>query len=66
MLGLLKKMFGSKPVEAAPEVPYKVEAPAPSVAEQTAASKEKAVAAAKKSTAKKPPAAKTPRKPRVK
>ena len=27
MLGLLKKMFGAKPVEATTEVPYKVEKP---------------------------------------
>jgi len=67
MLGLIKKLFGSKPVESV-EVPYKVETPPvdtadiaiaqlpnPSAAEVTAENKAVAVAKAKRASAKKAP-----------
>jgi hypothetical protein len=78
MLGLIKKLFGSKPVESV-EVPYKVETPPvevaqpavePTVAEVTAENKAVAVAKAKRAPAKKAPikkaaAPKAPRKPKA-
>ena len=78
MLGLIKKLFGSKPVESV-EVPYKVETPPvevaqpsaePTAAEVTAENKAVAVAKAKRAPAKKAPikkvaAPKAPRKPKT-
>ena len=76
MLGLIKKLFGSKPVESV-EVPYKVETPpvevSQPVVEPTAAevsAENKAVAKAKRAPAKKAPIKKTaapkaPRKPKA-
>ena len=78
MLGLIKKLFGSKPVESV-EVPYKVETPPveiaqpsvePTAAEVTAENKAVAVAKAKRAPAKKPAvkkaaAPKAPRKPKA-
>ena len=78
MLGLIKKLFGSKPVESV-EVPYKVETPPvevaqpvvePTSAEVSAENKAVAVAKAKRAPAKKPavkkaPAPKAPRKPKA-
>lgn len=78
MLGLLKKMFGSKPAEPV-AVPYKVETPPvevaqpavePTAAKITAENKAKAVAKAKRAPAKKAPikkaaAPKAPRKPKA-
>jgi hypothetical protein len=78
MLGLIKKLFGSKPVESV-EVPYKVEtSPAevaqpvvePTAAEVSAENKAVAVAKAKRAPTKKPavkkaPAPKAPRKPKT-
>ena len=78
MLGLIKKLFGSKPVESV-EVPYKVETPPvevaqpsvePTAAEVTAENKAVAVAKAKRAPAKKPTvkkaaAPKAPRKPKA-
>ncbi len=78
MLGLIKKLFGSKPVESV-EVPYKVETPPvevaqpavePTAAEVTAENKAVAVAKAKRAPTKKPavktPAvSKAPRKPKA-
>ena len=72
MLGLIKKLFGSKTVESV-AVPYKVETPPvdtadiaiaqlpdPSAAEVTAKNKAVAVAKAKRAPAKKAPAKKAP------
>ena len=80
MLGLIKKLFGSKPVESV-EVPYKVETPPvdtaaiaqlpdPSAAAVSAENKAVAVAKAKRAPAKKAPikkaaAPKAPRKPKA-
>ena len=78
MLGLIKKLFGSKPVESV-EVPYKVETPPvevaqpavkPTATEVTAENKAVAVAKAKRAPAKKAPikkaaAPKAPRKPKA-
>ena len=78
MLGLIKKLFGSKPVESV-EVPYKVETPPvevaqpavkPTAAEVTAENKAVAVAKAKRAPAKKAPIKKAaepkaPRKPKA-
>ena len=78
MLGLIKKLFGSKPVESV-EVPYKVETPPaevaqsvvePTAAEVSAENKAVAVAKAKRAPTKKPavkkaPAPKAPRKPKA-
>jgi hypothetical protein len=78
MLGLIKKLFGSKPVESV-EVPYKVETPVvevaqpsvePTVADVTTENKEVAVAKAKRAPAKKPAVKtaavpKAPRKPKA-
>ncbi len=78
MLGLIKKLFGSKPVESV-EVPYKVETPPvevvqpavePTAAEVTTENKAVAVAKAKRAPAKKAPIKKTavpkaPRKPKA-
>jgi hypothetical protein len=78
MLGLIKKLFGSKPVESV-EVPYKVETPLvevaqpavePTAAEVTTENKAVAVAKAKRAPAKKAPIKKTaapkaPRKPKA-
>jgi hypothetical protein len=78
MLGLIKKLFGSKPVEPV-AVPYKVETPPveavqpsvePTAAEVTAKNKAAAVAKAKRAPAKKAPikkaaAPKAPRKPKA-
>jgi hypothetical protein len=66
MLGLIKKLFGSKPAETVAEVPYKVEtpvveaAPAPAEAKpvKTAKAKKPAV---KKATTRKPRAPKAPK-----
>ena len=80
MLGLLKKMFGAKPVDVvAPAAPYKVETPPvevaqpsvePTAAEVSAENKAVAVAKAKRAPAKKAPikkaaAPKAPRKPKA-
>ena len=81
MLGLLKKMFGAKPVDvvASGAAPYKVETPPveaaqpsvePTVAEVTTENKEVAVAKAKRAPAKKPAVktaavTKAPRKPKA-
>ena len=68
MINFIKKLFGSKPVETVAEVPYKVEAVAPTpVAEQAtqAVVESIAPAKAKKAPAKKAPAAKKPRAPKV-
>jgi hypothetical protein len=77
MLGLLKKIFGVKPVEPVIEVAYKIETPvvdtpvvvAKDTAEITAENKAKAVAKIKRAPAKKAPvkkaAAKAPRKPKT-
>jgi hypothetical protein len=78
MLGLIKKLFGSKPAEPV-AVPYKVETPPvevttpsiePTAAEVTAKNKAVAVAKAKRAPAKKAPAKKVaapkaPRKPKA-
>jgi hypothetical protein len=78
MLGLIKKLFGSKPVEPV-AVPYKVETPPveaaqptvePTAAEVTAENKAVAVAKAKRAPSKKAPikkaaAPKAPRKPKA-
>ena len=78
MLGLIKKLFGSKPVESV-VVPYKVETPPvevaqpvvePTSAEVSAENKAVAVAKAKRAPAKKAPIKKTavpkaPRKPKA-
>jgi hypothetical protein len=78
MLGLIKKLFGGKPVESV-EVPYKVETPPvevttpsvePTAAEVTAENKAVAVAKAKRAPSKKAPikkaaAPKAPRKPKA-
>ena len=77
MLNLLKKLFSAKPApvaETVPEVPYKVETPAPTVAEQATqaavesiapkAPAKKKPAAPKKPAGEKKPAA--PKKPRTK
>ena len=74
MLGLIKKLFGSKPAEPV-AVPYKVETPPvetvqPTAAEVTAENKAVAVAKAKRAPAKKAPvkkaaAPKAPRKPKA-
>ena len=78
MLGLIKKLFGNKPVESV-EVPYKVETPPveavqpsvePTAAEVSAENKAVAVAKAKRAPAKKAPikkaaAPKAPRKPKA-
>ena len=65
MLGLLKKMFGVKPVETAAEVPYKVETPAePSAELKIVAELSDAIhdtdKPAKKAPVKKPATAKKP------
>ena len=74
MLGLLKKMFGSKPAESV-AVPYKVETPPvevvqpvvePTAAEVTAENKAVAKRApSKKAPIKKAAAPKAPRKPKA-
>jgi hypothetical protein len=78
MLGLIKKLFGSKPAESV-AVPYKVETPPveiaqplvePTAAEVSAENKAVAVAKAKRAPAKKAPikkvaAPKAPRKPKT-
>ena len=63
MINFIKKLFGSKPVETVAEVPYKVEAAAPTpVAEQATQAVVESIAPAKKPAAKKP---KAPRKPKA-
>ena len=65
MINFIKKLFGSKPVETVAEVPYKVEAAAPTpVAEQATQAVVESIAPAKKPAAKKAPAAKKPKAPR--
>ena len=78
MLGLIKKLFGSKPTESV-AVPYKVETPPvevvqpavePTAAEVSAENKAVAVAKAKRAPAKKAPikkaaVPKAPRKPKT-
>jgi hypothetical protein len=65
MLGLIKKLFGAKPVETVVEVPYKVEAAAAPVVEATPAFPVEAKPA-KATKAKKPAVKKaTTRKPRA-
>jgi hypothetical protein len=72
MIGFIKKLFGSKPAEAATasEVPYKVEVPVTPtpVAEKAAEAVVKSIAKpAKKPVPKKPAATKkAPRKPKSK
>jgi len=67
MINFFKNLFGGKPVETVPEVPYKVEvAPAPTpVAEQATQAVVESIAPAKKPAAKKAPAAKKPRAPKA-
>ena len=70
MINFFKNLFGSKPVEPAVEVPYKVEEPAPAatpVAEQASQAVVESIAPAKKAPAKKAPAKKAPaaKKPRT-
>jgi hypothetical protein len=71
MINFIKKLFGSKPVETVAEVPYKVEAVAPTpVAEQATQAVVESIAPAKKPAAKKAPAKKAqavkkPRAPKV-
>jgi hypothetical protein len=66
MINFIKNLFGSKPVETVAEVPYKVEAVAPTpVAEQATQAVVKSIAPAKKPAAKKAPAVKKPRAPKV-
>lgn len=75
MIGFIKKLFGAKPVETQPEVPYKVETsaevvvavdpavnPVVSTTNETVVVKDATPAPAKK--AKKAPAAKKPKAPR--
>ena len=71
MFSLLKKIFGSKPADAANEAPYKVEVPATPaptpVAEKATEAAVKSVAKpAKKAAPKKPAAKKGPKKPKSK
>lgn len=66
MINFIKNLFGSKPVETVAEVPYKVEAVAPTpVAEHATQAVVESIAPAKKAAAKKAPAAKKPRAPKV-
>ena len=60
MISFIKKLFGSKPVETVAEVPYKVEAVAPTpVAEQATQAVVTSIAPAKKPAAKKTAAKKS-------
>jgi hypothetical protein len=74
MFSFIKSIFGSKPVDAANEVPYKVETPvdAPAVQQPTPVAEKatevivKSIAKpAKKTAPKKPTAKKGPRKPKA-
>jgi hypothetical protein len=66
MINFFKNLFGSKPVETVAEVPYKVEAVAPTpVAEQATQAVVESIAPAKKPAPKKAPAAKKPRTPKA-
>jgi|Laugrespbdmm15dd_1035085.scaffolds.fasta_scaffold01830_4 hypothetical protein len=66
MINFIKNLFGSKPVETVAEVPYKVEAVAPTpVAEQATQAVVESIAPAKKPAAKKSPAVKKPRTPKA-
>ena len=66
MINFIKNLFGSKPVETVAEVPYKVEAVAPTpVAEKATQAVVESIAPAKKPAAKKAPAVKKPRAPKV-
>jgi hypothetical protein len=71
MINFFKNLFGGKPVETVPEVPYKVETPPADttpvvVSEQASQAVIESIAPAKKKpAAKKAPAAKKPRKPRA-
>jgi hypothetical protein len=66
MINFIKNLFGSKPVETVAEVPYKVEAVAPTpVAEQATQAVVESIAPAKKPAAKKAPAVKKPRTPKA-
>jgi hypothetical protein len=81
MINFFKNLFGSKPVETVPEVPYKVETPVvdtadialaqlpaggAAIANQATQAVVESMAPAKKPAAKKAPAKKpTPKKPRV-
>ena len=59
MINFIKNLFGSKPVETVAEVPYKVEAVAPTpVAEKATQAVVESIAPAKKPAAKKPAAKK--------
>jgi len=66
MINFIKNLFGSKPVETVAEVPYKVEAVAPTpVAEHATQAVVESIAPAKKAAAKKAPPAKKPRTPKA-
>lgn len=77
MINFFKNLFGSKPVETVPEVPYKVETPPAdttpaTVADQAGQAVIESIAPAKKkpaakkaTAAKKAPAVKKPRAPKV-
>ena len=67
MFSFIKSIFGSKPVDAANEVPYKVETPveAPAVQQPTPVA-EKAAEAIVKSVAKPTPRKPAPKKPAIK
>jgi hypothetical protein len=66
MINFFKNLFGSKPVETVAEVPYKVEAVAPTpVAEQATQAVVESIAPVKKPAPKKAPAAKKPRTPKA-
>ena len=62
MLGLLKKLFGTKPAVSEPEVPYKVEAPRTTVGVVPIGTQyaEQTTEAVVKSVARKPASAKKP------
>jgi hypothetical protein len=62
MLGFIKKLFGSKPVESTAEVPYKVETPPTTVGTVPMSTQyvEPATAPKKKPAAKRPAGAKKP------
>ena len=67
MFSFIKSIFGSKPADAANEVPYKVETPveAPAI-QQTTPVAEKAAEVIVKSVAKSAPKKPAPKKPAVK
>ena len=66
MFSFIKSIFGSKPADAANEVPYKVETPVEAAVQQTTPVAEKAAEVVVKSVAKPTPKKPTPKKPAVK